>query len=113
MNVGIDSTSLYGTLALLILKTLHDGPLHGLDVARRIRGRTEGVLEVEEGALYPALHRLERDGLVTASWGVSDRGRRAKFYELTRKGRGRLERERAEWIEHTRAVSRVLEVTWG
>lgn len=110
--MGIDSTSLYGTLALLLLKALGDGPLHGLDVARRIRGRTEGQLVIEEGALYPALHRLERDGLIEAEWGISDRGRRAKFYSLTAKGRRRLERERAEWIEHTRAVSRVLEVTW-
>ena len=110
--MGIDSTSLYGTLALLLLKALEDGSLHGLDVARRIRGRTEGVLEIEEGALYPALHRLERDGLVEAEWGVSEKGRRAKFYSLTAKGRRRLERERSDWIEHTRAVSRVLEVTW-
>ena len=110
--MGIDSTSLYGTLALLLLKALEPGALHGLDIARRIRGRTEGVLEIEEGALYPALHRLERDGLVEAEWGVSEKGRRAKFYALTAKGRRRLERERSEWIEHTRAVSRVLEVTW-
>jgi PadR family transcriptional regulator, regulatory protein PadR len=108
----IEATSLYGTLALLILKTLDRDTLHGLDIARRIRARTEGVLDVEEGALYPALHRLEREGLLEADWGVSGKGRRAKFYGLTGKGRRRLDRERAEWIEHTRAVSRVLEVTW-
>jgi PadR family transcriptional regulator PadR len=108
----IDSTSLYGTLNLLILKTLADGPVHGLGVARAIRGATAGVLEVEEGALYPALHRLERDGLVEGDWGVSEKGRRAKFYRLKAKGRRRLERETARWVEHTRAVSAVLEVGW-
>ena len=109
----IEATSLYGTLSLLILKTLEDAPLHGLDVAKRIRGRTEGRLEIEEGALYPALHRLEKAELVAAEWGVSGTGRRAKFYRLTAKGRRRLERERAEWIEHTRAVSRLLEAPWA
>lgn len=109
----IDATSLYGTLNLLILKTLEEGKLHGLDVAREIRGVTSGVLQIEEGALYPALHRLERDGLVEAEWGVSSKGRRAKFYTLTKKGRSRLERERAGWERHARAVARVLEVTWG
>ena len=109
----IDATSLYGTLNLLILKTLESGPRHGLDVAREIRGQTSDVLRIEEGALYPALHRLERDGLVEAEWGVSERGRRAKYYTLTRKGRRRLERERERWVEHTRAVATLLEVTWG
>lgn len=109
----IDATSLYGTLNLLILKTLAPGARHGLDVARAIRGATEGVLTIEEGALYPALHRLERDGLLEAEWGVSEKGRRAKFYTLTTKGRRRLEKERARWVEHTRAVSSVLEVSWA
>lgn len=109
----IDSTSLYGTLNLLILKTLAEGSAHGLDVARQIRGRTAGLLDVEEGALYPALHRLERDGLVEGEWGVSEKGRRAKFYGLTVAGRRRLERETERWVAHTRAVSRVLEVTWA
>lgn len=110
---NIDSTSLYGTLSLLILKTLAGGPVHGLGVARELRGATAGVLDVEEGALYPALHRLERDGLVEGEWGVSEKGRRAKFYRLTAAGRRRLDKETARWVEHTRAVSTVLEVAWA
>ena len=110
---AIDATSLYGTLNLLILKTLAPGPRHGLDVAREIRGVTAGVLRIEEGALYPALHRLERSGLLEAEWGVSEKGRRAKYYTLTPKGHRRLEKERARWVEHTRAVSAVLEVSWS
>ena len=110
---SVDASSLYGTLNLLILQTLSEGSRHGLDVAREIRGVTSGELEIEEGALYPALHRLERDGLVEAEWGVSSKGRRAKFYTLTKKGRTRLERERASWERYARAVARVLEVSWG
>ena len=82
----IDSDTLYGTLNLLILKTLGGGPLHGLAVLRRIHEVTADGLRVEEGALYPALHRLERDGLVTGTWGLSENRRRAKFYELTPAG---------------------------
>jgi predicted ArsR family transcriptional regulator len=77
---------------------------------RRIRESTEESLRIEEGALYPALHRLERDGLVEPSWGPSENNRRAKYYALTSEGRRRLARERERWVEHTLAVSKLLEV---
>lgn len=105
---GIDSDTLYGTLNLLVLQALKDGPLHGLAVSRRLEGRTGGAVQVEEGALYPALHRLERDGLVRGEWGRTDDNRRAKFYRLTRKGRERLEQETARWARHAEAVAAVL-----
>ncbi|MEM7413982.1 MAG: PadR family transcriptional regulator [Gemmatimonadota bacterium] len=108
--MGIDSNTLYGTLNLLVLQALKDGPLHGLGVSRRIEGATEGLLRVEEGALYPALHRLERDRLVEGEWGRTAENRRAKFYKLTRKGRRQLERESARWARHVRAVAGMLEV---
>lgn len=105
----VEASTLYGTLNLLILRTLEGGALHGLEVRRRIERLSEQVLQVEEGALYPALHRLERDGLLRSEWGTSDKGRRARFYALTGKGRARLARERASWRAHVRAVARVLE----
>jgi transcriptional regulator len=104
----IEASTLYGTLNLLLLRTLEDGALHGLDIRRRIEALAGESLRVEEGALYPALHRLERDGLIAAEWGVSERKRRAKFYRLTARGRGRLKRETASWKEHVRAVGRVV-----
>jgi len=110
MSPRIDSTSLYGTLNLLILKAIAAEPRHGLAIARYIRDTTEDSLTIEEGALYPALHRLERDGLVEASWGTSENNRRAKYYELTAAGGRRLSREREQWLRHTLAVSRLLEV---
>ena len=105
----IEASTLYGTLNLLVLRTLEAGPLHGLEVRRRIERLSDAVLQVEEGALYPALHRLERDGLLRAEWGTSDKGRRAKFYALTGKGRARLARERESWRAHVAAVARVLD----
>lgn len=110
MAPGIDSTSLYGTLNLLILQALARQELHGLGIARRIRESTDDSLRIEEGALYPALHRLERDGLVESSWGTSENNRRAKYYRLTGAGARRLARERKRWLEHTLAVSKLLEV---
>lgn len=110
MGARIDSTSLYGTLNLLILKAVEEEPHHGLGIARRIRSSTEDSLSIEEGALYPALHRLERDGLLEASWGTSENNRRAKFYALTAAGSRRLARERDDWLRHTLAVSRLLDV---
>lgn len=110
---GIEASALYGTLNLLILGSLEEGPLHGLAVRRRIEAVSEDVLSVEEGALYPALHRLERDGLLEAEWGRSENNRRAKFYSLTVSGRARLKRERREWLRHARAVSDVLRVRLG
>jgi transcriptional regulator len=106
----IDSTSLYGTLNLLILQALATEPLHGLAIARRIRESTDESLRIEEGALYPALHRLEADGLLEPSWGTSENNRRAKYYALTPEGKRRLDRERELWVDHTLAVARLLEV---
>lgn len=104
----IDADTLYGTLSLLILRTLEDDALHGLEVRRRIHAAAGDLLRVEEGALYPALHRLERDGCLESEWGTSDRNRRAKFYALTEKGARRLERETEGWLDHVRAVGAVL-----
>lgn len=106
------SSALYGNLNLLILKSLEDGPRHGLAVARDIRAASEDALRIEEGALYPALHRLEAEGLVKASWGASETNRRAKYYALTAAGRRALVRERESWIRHALAMSRVLELSW-
>jgi transcriptional regulator len=107
-KVGVDA--LYGTLEVLILKSLVAGPAHGLDVARRIRERSLEVLKVEEGALYPALHRLERLSLVAGVWRISEKGRRARFYDLTAAGRTELAAEIRRWHRHTEAVGRVLGV---
>lgn len=106
------TSQLYGNLSLLILRSLEAGALHGLAVAREIGARSEDVLRIEEGALYPALHRLERDGYVRGEWGASDQNRRAKFYSLTRSGRKLLERERASWVRHAEAVAKVLGHVW-
>jgi transcriptional regulator len=106
--MGIESDTLYGTLNLLVLQALGDGSLHGLAVSRRIANATRGTLRVEEGALYPALHRLERDGLVEGEWGRTDENRRAKFYRLTKRGRRQLERETARWAKHAQAVAGLL-----
>jgi transcriptional regulator len=106
----LDAGPLYGNLNLLILRTLQTEALHGLAIARRIRNLSEEVLQIEEGALYPALHRLERDGYVRAEWGASENNRRAKFYQLTASGRRVLTRDLENWIRHTRAVSKVLNV---
>ncbi len=98
-----------GTLELLILRTLADDPVHGYGIARNIRNRTEGVLDVEQGALYPALHRLNRRGFLKGDWGETETGRRARFYSLTAKGRAALVKERARWDEHAKAVYAVLD----
>jgi transcriptional regulator len=101
--------ALYGTLEVLILKTLGAGdPLHGLDIARRIHELSEDVLQVEEGALYPALHRLRRQGLIEGEWRISEKRRRAKFYCLTQAGEAALRSEIENWVRHTDAVSKVL-----
>ena len=106
--MGIDSNTLYGTMNLLVLQALRDGPLHGLAVSRAIEGASNGALRVEEGALYPALHRLERDRLVEGEWGRTAENRRAKFYRLTRKGRRHLDREAARWARHAEAMAGLL-----
>ncbi|MGE5245187.1 MAG: PadR family transcriptional regulator [Betaproteobacteria bacterium] len=99
---------LHGTLDALILKTLTGGRRHGYAIARAIEEATEGVVEVEEGSLYPALYRLERRGLLEAEWGMSELGRRAKFYRLTASGRRHLGAQTAEWQRFAAAISRVL-----
>ena len=98
-----------GTLDLLILRTLALEPLHGWAVSERIQQISSDVLCVQQGSLYPALHRLERRGWIKAKWGASENNRRAKFYELTRAGRRQLEIERTAWEKLTAAVARVLE----
>ena len=99
---------LQGTLDLLILRTLRKGPLHGWDIAERIEEISERVLEVNQGSLYPALHRLEHQDWITAEWGVSELGRRARFYSLTATGRKQLESESADWDRMSAAINRIL-----
>jgi transcriptional regulator len=98
-----------GTLDLLILRTLLLEPLHGWAVSERIQQISSDVLHVQQGSLYPALHRLERRGWIKARWGASENNRRAKFYELTRAGRRELKLEQHDWNTLTAAVRRILE----
>ncbi len=100
-----------GTLDLLILKTLALEPMHGWGIAQRIRQVSGDVLQVNQGALYPALHRLEQSGWIKAKWGESDNNRRAKFYSLTPAGRKYLEREQANWQRLSTAIGLVLEAS--
>ncbi len=99
---------LAGTLDMLILRTLQAGAAHGLQIAQAIERRSDDVLLVEQGSLYPALHRLEERGWIVSAWGVSDTKRRARFYELTRQGRKELTTESSRWENLTRAVARVM-----
>jgi PadR family transcriptional regulator, regulatory protein PadR len=98
-----------GTLDLLILRTLALGPKHGWAISERIQQVSSEVLQVQQGSLYPALHRLERRGWVKAHWGASDNNRRAKYYELTATGRKQLKFEEHEWKKLAAAVAQVLE----
>jgi PadR family transcriptional regulator, regulatory protein PadR len=98
-----------GTLDLLILKTVALQPQHGWAISERIQQISSNVLQVQQGSLYPALHRLERRGWIKARWGTSENNRRAKFYELTRSGRKQLEAEQDAWRKLTAAVGQVLE----
>jgi PadR family transcriptional regulator PadR len=100
---------LQGTLDLLILRTLALGPLHGWGISKRIGQRSSDVLDVGQGSLYPALYRLEDRGWIEAEWGISDEGRRAKFYSLTRDGKKQLAAERAQWRLFSAAVDQILE----
>ncbi len=97
-----------GTLDLLILRTLSEGALHGYAIGRAIRDTSRGILDVEEGALYPALHRLEKRGLLDSEWGRTDTNRRAKFYSVTRAGTTHLRTESARWSDYSRGVHAVL-----
>lgn len=100
---------LQGTLDLLILKALTLGPLHGWGISKRIRQMSRDVLEVNQGSLYPALYRLEDKGLLQPEWGISDEGRRAKFYTLTEAGRVHFGEEHESWSVFSAAVAHVLQ----
>lgn len=101
---------LQGTLDLLILKTLSTGPMHGYAIAQRIQQRSDEVLVVEEGSLYPCLYRMEDKGWIAAEWGKSENNRRAKYYSLTPAGRRQLEEEIAIWERVHRAITLVLQM---
>lgn len=100
-----------GTLDLLILKALSLEPMHGWGISERIHQVSRETLQIPQGSMYPALHRLERRGWITASWGASDNNRRARYYELTRAGRKRLEAEAQDWKRLTTAVALVLRMS--
>jgi len=106
-----DLELLQGTLDVLVLKTLAWGPRHGYAVARWIAETSEDTLQVEEGALYHALHRLERRGWVASEWGLSENNRRAKYYRLTTEGRRQLGVKSALWTRYSAAVDRILQTT--
>ena len=97
-----------GTLDLLILRTLALEPQHGWGIAERVQQMSSDVLRIQQGSLYPALHRLERRGWIKARWGASDNNRRAKYYELTKAGRRRLADEQESWLKLTAAVAQIL-----
>jgi PadR family transcriptional regulator PadR len=99
---------LQGTLDLLILRTLVFGRAHGHAIAKHIRSVSHEVLQVETGSLYPALHRLEAEGWIASEWEISDKGKRAKYYELTRSGRKHLQSEQSKWEQLAAAMTRVL-----
>ena len=99
---------LQGTLDLIILRTLLAGPAHGHAIAKHVQRTSEDLLQVETGSLYPALHRLEAKGWITASWQHSDKGKRARFYCLTRAGRKQLAAERSRWEAFSRAIALIL-----
>jgi PadR family transcriptional regulator, regulatory protein PadR len=110
MEQGSRLDLLQGTLDLLILRTLLTGPQHGWAISERIQQISQEVLRVNQGSLYPALHRLEHQGWIKAQWGVSELGRRARFYRLTPAGHRQLERETEAWTRLAGAIGRVLEL---
>jgi transcriptional regulator len=103
-----NSDQLHGTLDMLVLKTLDAGPLHGYAIALRLERLSKDVLAVEEGSLYPALYRMEERGWLASEWSVTDTGRRARFYKLTKAGRAQLAAETKSWTRLTTAVNGVL-----
>lgn len=108
--MGKDSLGLLqGTLDMLILKALAAGPLHGYDIAERIQQLSSEVFKVEEGSLYPALHRMEAQGWLRAEWGVSQNNRRAKYYKLTRRGLRQLEAKANDWALLSQTIARILQ----
>lgn len=106
--MGRTPDRLHGTLDLLILKTLAQAPNHGFGITLHVQNASGGLLRVEEGSLYPALHRLEKDKLVAAEWDTTENGRRARIYQLTAAGRKRLDDAEASWSAVTKGVARVL-----
>jgi PadR family transcriptional regulator PadR len=110
MNRPVTPDLLQGTLDLLILRTLQAGPMHGWAISERIQQISQEVLQVNQGSLYPALHRLEHRELIDAEWGVSELGRRAKFYQLTAAGRKQLALQQTEWERMATAIGRVLKM---
>ena len=106
--VRASSDNLQGTLTLLVLKTLEQGAMHGWGITLHIQRISNEVLRVEEGSLYPALHRMEQDGWITSDWGLSENNRRARFYRLTAQGRKQLRTECENWQKVTQAVDLVL-----
>ena len=102
-----------GTLDLLILKVAALGPIHGYAIAQRLQQVSRDVVQVQQGSLYPALHRLENRGLLTADWKETESGREAKFYRLTRKGRTQLDTESASWLRLAEAVGLILRLSEG
>jgi PadR family transcriptional regulator PadR len=102
------SDLLQGTLDLLILQTLELEPMHGWGISQRIQQISDSVLQVNQGSLYPALHRLEEHGWITASWKTSENNRQAKYYELTKRGRTQLTAERENWLRLSAAVGRIV-----
>ena len=106
--MGKPSDLVQGTLDLLILKTLSLGPMHGWAIALRIQQTSNDVLQGQQGSLYPALHRLEQQGWITAEWGASENNRRARFYSLTRAGRKRFAEELQQWDRLSSAIGLVL-----
>jgi transcriptional regulator len=102
---------LQGTLDLLILRTLRFGPAHGHAIATHVRTMSDDVLHLETGSLYPALHRLEAQGLIDAEWRTSDKGKRAKYYQLTKAGRKALVKEQSQWERLAAAMAQVLRPT--
>src|SRR5690242_9413948 len=102
-----------GTLDLLILKVVALGPLHGYAIAQRLQQVSQNVVQVPQGSLYPALHRLENRGLLAADWDITEGGREAKYYRLTRKGRQNLETEAASWHRLTEAIGLILDMSEG
>lgn len=99
---------LQGTLDILLLRTLLPGPMHGHAIARHIQRTSEDLLQVETGSLYPALHRLEAQGMISASWELSDKGKRARYYRLTPRGRKHLAAEHSRWEAFSRAMGLIL-----
>ena len=102
---------LQGTLDVMILKALSWGPMHGFGVAKWIRSTTDDVLQIDDGALYPALHRMEHRGLIEADWDLTENKRRAKYYRLTSKGRQQLRARTSSWDRYSAAVSKVIHAT--